>query len=779
MTRTRHADPMAEVPDRLTTALERRYVVERKLGSGGMASVYLAEDVKHHRKVAVKVLRPEIAAMIGSDRFLREIRFVAGLTHPHILPLHDSGDADGFLYYVMPVVEGGTLCGPIDRDEQLPIGTAVRIAREVASALDYAHRHDVVHRDIKPGNILLHDGAALVSDFGIGKALSTPDVISLTLPGMSIGTPEYMSPEQASGDMQIDGRSDLYSLACVLYETLAGEPPFTGPNVRAIITQRFVDVPERVSTKREGIPAILDDIVAKALATESTDRFATCAEFAEALSFIEASTSGSYIPHGLVAEQRSSKSIAVLPFANMSSDPANEYFSDGITEEIVNTLSKLQDLQVASHTSSIAFKGHSLERKEIAARLNVGTVLEGSVRQDGNRLRITAQLIDTATDSHLWSEQYDSDLGDVFAVQGEIATAIAKGLKVTLAAGELDTLVKPPTDNLDAYHLYLKGRHFWNLRGTRLKDALECFEQACQLDPRFAPALAGLADTYCILGAWGYVPALVVHAKARSAAERVLEIDPTLPDGHQSLGIYHYYFGHDLTVAERELRMAMQLNPRNGWPPAFLAQMFGLIGRTEEAVALAARAQHLEPFSPWVHMTASFAYTASRKPALGVEGAKRALAVEEEFAPAYWAGGWSLSEAGKLEEGCEWLEKSVSLLKRAPFPLTTLAATYLLSRRPKDAEPLIRELEAGVEQGAVDEVYLAWINLIRGNVDIAREQLALALRDGQVLAWASGSLPSLEWLYYDEQWCALLHEAGLGRIVEVNRRRFPDAKRPK
>ena len=379
---------MIGLKDRLEQGLAGRYTVDRELGHGGMAVVFLARDLRHDRQVAVKVLRPEIAAEVGAERFLREIKLAAGLTHPHILPVHDSGDADGLLFYVMPAMAGRSLRERLDRERQLPVEDALRIAREVASALDYAHRHDVVHRDIKPDNILLHEGAAMVADFGIGRALSGQG--SVTQTGLAIGTPAYMSPEQASGESTIDGRSDLYSLGCVLYEMLAGEPPFTGPNMQAVITKRFVAPVPSVKAVRD-VPDVVDRVVRRALARMPVDRFGTAAELAELLRPGPTPVTSSTPPHTRAASTH--KAIAVLPFANRSADPENEYFSDGITEEIINALSKLPGLQVASRTSCFAFKGKDVDIRQAGEKLGVGSLLEGSVRKAGNRIRITVQLV--------------------------------------------------------------------------------------------------------------------------------------------------------------------------------------------------------------------------------------------------------------------------------------------------------------------------------------------------------------------------------------------------
>jgi serine/threonine protein kinase len=400
-----------------TTAVASRYRIERELGQGGMATVYLAHDVKHGRNVALKVLRDGVTHTVGADRFLREIQLAARLNHPNIIALFDSGEIDGVLFYVMPAVDGQSLRELLDSQTQLPVEHAVRIVSEVASALEHAHRHGVVHRNIKPENILLHSGHALVADFGIGKALSDVDGAGFTQVGMNVGTPAYMSPEQAVGEA-VDGRSDLYSLGCVLYEMLVGEQPFTGPNVQAVIAKRFVQTPADVCALREGVPRPVGVAVQRSMARTPVDRYETAGALISALSEV---ASGGRAPVALPPE----RSIAVLAFEDLSGNPENEYFGDGIAEDIINALTRVDGLHVAARTSAFSFKKKQASLAEIGEKLHVQTVLQGSVRKSGNRLRITAQLISVADGYHLWSERYDRDLTDVFVLLDVIAAAIA------------------------------------------------------------------------------------------------------------------------------------------------------------------------------------------------------------------------------------------------------------------------------------------------------------------------------------------------------------------
>jgi len=417
---------VSDLASRLEVALTGRYAIERELGHGGTAIVFLGRDPKHERLVAIKVLRPELAMALGAERFLREIKVTARLNHPHILPLLDSGEAGGFLYYAMPYVEGESLRDRLVQEHQLPVEEALLIAREVADALEYAHQHGVVHRDVKPENILLSAGHAVVADFGIARAIQAAGDQTVTQTGILLGTPAYMSPEQVAGESELDGRSDIYSLGCVLYEMWAGAPPFAGSSAQAVMAMRLTQRPSAVSSVRDAIPLWGSRAVARALALDPADRYTTAAQFAAALIAPEP---GSPAPRDASIE----KSIAVLPFTNMSSDAEIEYFGDGIAEEIINALAQLPGLRVAGRSSAFSFKGKHEDLRVIGDKLSVATVLEGSVRKAGAQLRITAQLINVADGYHLWSERFDREAADVFAIQEEIARTIVGTLRATHA----------------------------------------------------------------------------------------------------------------------------------------------------------------------------------------------------------------------------------------------------------------------------------------------------------------------------------------------------------
>ena len=497
-----HAFPkrILQLPvQRLRDSLAGSYTIDRELGRGGMATVYLAQDCKHDRVVALKVLHPDLAASLGPDRFLREIKLAARLNHPHILPLFDSGASDGFLYYVMPYVEGESLRERLDREQQLSVDDALHHTRAIASALDYAHRQNIVHRDIKPENVMLYEGEAMVMDFGIAKAVSAAGSETLTQTGMMVGTPAYVSPEQAAGETNLDGRSDQYSLACVLYEMLTGERPFTGPTAQAVLAKRFTETVKPLREVRKNVPEYVERAVSRAMSTDVDGTVRDFGDVRAGAGFgLTTPNETPTVPQPVVS---AAKSVAVLPFANMSNDPENEYFTDGMAEEIINALTKIQSLRVASRTSSFAFKGKNEDIGEIGRKLKVSTVLEGSVRKMGNRLRITAQLVNVADGYHLWSERYDREMEDVFAIQDDISQAIVVALRVILSEGEKKQIEKArAVVNVEAYDFYLRGRqYFHQLRRKSLEYARQMFNRAIEIDPDYARAYAGVADSCSML----------------------------------------------------------------------------------------------------------------------------------------------------------------------------------------------------------------------------------------------------------------------------------------
>lgn len=516
--------PPPDPLDPLRAALAGRYDIERELGAGGMAVVYLARDVQRDRPVALKVLRPGLGLAAGAERFHREIRLAARLVHPHILPLLDSGEAGGRLWYTMPYIEGESLRARMDREKLLPVDEAIRISCEVAEALGCAHAQGILHRDIKPENILLSGGQPLVADFGIARAIGSKDE-RITGTGIAIGTPAYMSPEQASGEADLDARSDLYALACVTYEMLAGEPPFVGPTAQVMIARRLSQPPPSVRTIRPQVPEALDAVLHRALAPIPADRFATAAEFARALSGVLTSSfvappaprrkrrwptvaGGAALlvvaAGGLWLAGRPPRApgpdnapaglrLAVLPFRLISRDSADLYLAAGVTAEVTSALSNLAGLRVIARTSVLPYGGSPRSAREIGTALGADALVEGDVQKAGDLVRIRVQLIDVPTEESRWSQEYDHSSQDIFRIQSEVASRIAGVLRIQLAERESRSLQRPPTTNPQAYDHYLRGRALPDDR-SNLDSAITEFTRAVQLDSTFASAWARLAD---------------------------------------------------------------------------------------------------------------------------------------------------------------------------------------------------------------------------------------------------------------------------------------------
>jgi len=701
---------------RLQASLADRYAIDSAVGRGGMATVFLAVDLKHQRSVAIKVLHPELATSLGVERFLREIGIAAGLNHPHILALYDSGQAEELLYYVMPYIEGETLRDRLQREGQLSIVDTVRIASEIAEALGYAHGRGVVHRDIKPENIMFSAGRALVADFGIARALTAATLQPLTAAGAIVGTPAYMSPEQATGSGQLDGRSDIYSLGCVVYEMLTGSVPFTGLTAQAVMARHSIDIAPPIRSVRPTVPDALERAVLTALAKVPADRFATAAQFAGALAARAEPT----------AEGAEGQSIAVLPFTNLSGDSEFEYFSEGIAEEIINALTQLPGLLVAARTSSFAFRGPATDLAEVGSKLKVATVLEGSVRKAGNRLRISAQLVKVADGYHLWSERYDREMTDVFAIQDEIAKAIANRLRVTLGEDGAP-LVTPATGNLDAYHLYLKGRYYLAQRGLGLKKALECFDQALALDPNYALAYAGLADACTVLAEYGVALPNVVRPKARAAVQRALELAPDLAEVHCASGALAFICDWDWPRAARDLRRAVELNPRSVTARQWLSYYLVFIeGRLEDGVAQARRALELDPLAPLLVMQLGMTLTGAGRYEEAVSSFRRAGDLAPMMFQATIHLGLVFNHLGRSDEAIAPLEVAVTTSGRHPWTLAALAVCYSSLGRVGDVEAIRDELLARARREHVQSSVLAIVAASLGRMDNTFELLERA-----------------------------------------------------
>ena len=628
-----------------------RYEVRSQIGAGGMGEVYLARDTTElEREAAIKVLPADLAAdPERMRRFVQEAKTASSLNHPNIITIYEIGEADSWRFIATEYVEGETLRQRMARS-RLSLREALDIAVQVASALMAAHRAGVVHRDIKPENVMLReDGIVKVLDFGIakptGRLTGQPSADSEaatralvnTAPGTIMGTISYMSPEQARG-LEVDERTDLWSLGVVIYETVSGRVPFLGETATDVLATILHREPPSLLQGRD-VPDELERIVEKALTKDREERYQTAKDLAldlkrlrqrlDTKAELERSvtpdregesrgtvTGGSHVTpqYGGVATQmpRSAPSIAVLPFANLSADPENEYFCEGLAEELLNALAKVDGLKVAARTSAFSFKGKSVKVSEIGQALNVNAVLEGGVRKAGDRLRITVQLISVADGYHLWSERYDREMRDIFDVQDDITLAVIDALRVNLLGQDKALVLKRHTDNNEAYELYLKGRFFWfKFNPEALRKARENFEQALRKDPDFVLAGTGLADALSASAV--FTTPKDVFPKAKGLVSRALELDPSLAEAWASKAAVEFFYEWDWTGAERDCQQAIGLNPgymlaRDLYSLCLLAQ-----GRFEEAVVEARRASGLDPLSGYINATLGLALYYSRR----------------------------------------------------------------------------------------------------------------------------------------------------------------------
>ena len=683
----------------LESALLSRYHLDRELGRGGMATVYLATDLRHDRRVALKVLHPELSSALGPDRFLREIKLAARLNHPHIIPLFDSGEAAGYLYYVMPVVEGETLRDRILREGRIPVDESLQIVRGIASALDYAHRQNIVHRDIKPENVMLQDGEALVMDFGIAKALSAASNDTLTQTGMMVGTPAYVSPEQAAGEMMIDGRSDQYSLACVLYEMISGRKPFVGATAQATLSKRFSDpVPSLRAVHGETTEEV-ETAVNRALSKEAKDRFGTTMDFAKALVATHLSTPDGSPLHGGAS---GGKSIAVMPFTNMSSDPEGDFFADGIADEIITALSKIKALKVSSRSSSFSFKGKNEDIREIGRKLQASTILEGSVRKAGKRLRLTAQLVNAENNEQLWAERYDRELEDVFEIQDEIAQSIVSALRVVLSDDEKRAIEQVHTPNVEAYGFYLRGRQYFHQHRRKSHEyARQMFERAIELDPDYALAHAGIAD--CCSFLYQYFDASPANLKrADAASRRALELAPSLAEAHASRGLAVSLSGR-YDEADTEFEMAMKLDPKSFEAAYFYARSCVAQGKNEEAAKWFERAIAVRPDDYAALALLATVYQALGRADESIQASRRAydtarkhLELTPDDPRALYMGAMSLSALGETDKARDWNRRALAMDPDDPSVLYNIACAFAVEGQKQEA---ISTLKKAIDNG--------------------------------------------------------------------------------
>jgi serine/threonine protein kinase/tetratricopeptide (TPR) repeat protein len=704
----------------LRTALAGRYDLQEPIGQGGMATVFRAHDVRHDRPVAIKVIRPGVlSAGESAERFLREIRYAAQLIHPHILPVYDSGEvADTnppLLYYVMPYLSGETLRARLTRERRLPVDQALRFARAIAAAMDSAHRRQIVHRDLKPENILLQDGEPMVADFGVARGLfEACDREIVTAPGMAVGTPAYMSPEQASADPTVDPRSDQYSLACVLYEMLVGHPPFTGTSSRATMARHAIEPVPSLRGVRSEVPVAVEHAILRALAKEPADRFASMAEFADALA-----TPLSGLPPA-PPPSSTGRAIAVLPFVNASHDPDIEYIADGMTDEAINALANVPGLRVASRTSVFALKGRREDIRTIGALLGVSVVLEGTVRKAGERIRITVQLTDVQEGRLLFSERFDRDDCDLFAIQDEIARAIVVRLRSDLLTDPGEALPRRTTANLAAYNLYLRGRYAWNKRTSEgLNEAVSLFQRAIAEDPGYALAYTGLADTYALRVDYRTAAVTEGMQQARTLAEQAITLDETLAEAHTSLAWVTFIHDWDWSRAEREFRRAIELNPRYATARQWHAWYLAAMGRLAEAIAEGHRGMEIDPASISIRRTLGWLYGVARQPDQAVAVLERALVMNPEAQETHLILGIVQDQAGRYAEADAALREALALWPDDTHALVTKARVAVHAGRPQEALAIAERVRGMGGQRYVSPSDLAKLAIALGEFDPA------------------------------------------------------------
>jgi len=704
---------MSDTAASLTSSLADRYTIERLIGHGGMATVHLAEERKHRRKVAIKVLRHELGASVGAERFMREIGIAAQLSHPHIVPLIDSGESDGLLYYVSPFVAGGSLRDRLNKQKQLPIDDALRIAHEVGAALDYAHRNGFVHRDVKPENILFADDHALLADFGIAH-VANPGGEPLTLGGLALGTPEYMSPEQAAGEREIGVAGDVYGLACVFYEMVAGEPPFKGDSPRATMAKQVTERARPLRVLRPDAPAGFERVLEKALAKDPAQRYPTVVEFCDALTRARTEPSRAFM--------MTTRSIAVLPFVNSSPDPDNEYLSDGITDELINALAKVQGLRLASRTSVFALKGKAQDVRAIGALLEVSEVLEGSVRRSGDNLRITTQLTSTEDGHLMWSERYDRKLHDVFAIQDEIARTIVTQLRSTSLVEPAAPTVNRHTENVQAYGLYLRGRYFWNKRTSAdVYEGIRYFEQAIALDPSYALAYTGLADSYSLHIDYRNVPVHEGHEKAKFYARKAIALDDTLAEAHASLAWSLFVYDWKWDEAAREFRRAIELDPRYAPAHQWYAFMLASKGKFDEALLEGHTAQENDPASVSVRRSLGYAYLYARRYDQARYHLERAIAMNTEAEESHRILGLILTFQKQFGAAEAALRDALALAEKGG---TYTKATLAFSLAAGGDESYAREVAAELDEKRRNE-YVSPVELALTYIGLGENDKAL------------------------------------------------------
>jgi serine/threonine protein kinase/tetratricopeptide (TPR) repeat protein len=722
----------SDLRDNLQSALGETYRIARELGGGGMSRVFVAEETRFGRDVVIKVLAPDQGASFSAERFEREIRLAARLQHPHIVPLLSAGEVNGLPYYTMPFVAGSSLrermlAGPIHPHD------AQNILRDIAKALAYAHRQGIVHRDIKPENILLNEGTAMVADFGVARAVQAASTMAgggttLTQAGMQIGTPMYMAPEQAAGDPAVDFRADLYAFGVMAYELLAGQHPFgSRKSAYAMVVAHMTETPVPITTHATTVSHPMASVVMQCLGKDPAERPQSASDIVAALE--AASTTPAAIHAVVPTPVPPAAAVAVLPFTNMSGDPNNEYFSDGITDDIIMALTQVKSLRVAARTSSFAYKNRNEDLATIGRTLGVSSVLQGSVRRAGNRVRVTVQLMNAQDGFQLWSERFDRELDDIFAIQDEIARGIVDQLQVTLGIKQATLpLVARPTDDLEAYQLYLRGREASVLRSpASLRRAIEYFKQALARDPNYARAHVGLAEAQIGLGVYQYIPTIDAAREAERSLRAAEKLEPNLAILHVLWGQLKLYLRPDWHEAGPHFERALAIDPHEPLAYAYIAFLNGMLGNLEESKAAAARAIAADPLSVFVRAVSVMGF-----PVQGIPGADSAaaLAAHEEALRMdpnavihLWMSSMRLQDLGRSEEALAAISRAVELTQRGALVLGMMGRTLALAGRVEEARRIREELR----ERAPHEYVGPAARLMQVGLDLGDEEVTAAL----------------------------------------------------
>ena len=785
---------MDSIFERAGRALSDRYRLERELGAGGGGHVFLADDLRHGRKVAVKILDPELAAAIGPDRFLREIQISARMMHPHVLPLLDSGTNDGLTWFVMAHAGGGTLRDRLLSQTQLPIDEAIRIASAVAEALDNAQRHGVVHRDVKPENILFEDGNPLLADFGIARAIAGSDAPTMTIPAAAIGTPAYMSPEQISAEPNITGAADQYSLACVLFEMLGGRLPYPGATSSSILQQHLSAPPPNLRDLRRTVPAALAAAIQKALAKAPADRYPDILAFRDAIAsaatgsadvapapnhprerpglrarmllatavvIVAAGATALAVTHPWRSKApKPIRSLAVLPLSNVSGDPKEEYFADGMTEELILELSKISALRVISRTSVMSLKNAGLSLAEIGRRLGVDAVLEGTVARGGDRLRVNLQLFRVRPERQLWGESYDRPATGALQLQTEIARAVAGPIEVEMTPAEQSRLSVPRAVPPAAHEAFLRGRFaLATFDKPHMRLALDEFNAAIAADPQYAAAWSNLAQTYYLMSNI-YLPPRFAMERARSAVRQALELDPQLASAHTMLGAalcqYDWQFGE----GEREYHAAIALDPSDSDCHFYLGYALLQTGRLAEGREQIEEAQQLDPLSTMKADYAAYASYCSRQFDESEQRYQNVLASNPEDLMAQYSMALLALATGRPNDAITRLEPLIQKSDDS-YPITILGYAYGHAGRPADAKRMLALLKSSGKELHVRPTDFALIHLGMGDKDGAMEwfERAYTERDENLLTLIPD--PLIDPIRGDERYRKLIRRIGI------------------